>query len=94
MRLPFWYSFGIVQAKGGTMALFLAVDGGGTGCRAALADAQGRMVSFIQSNFKGFGSGVVVPGTGIALQKAKTKARQYAQADAAMFDAKRQRKAG
>ncbi len=32
------------------------------------ADAQGRMISFIQSNFKGFGSGVVVPGTGIALQ--------------------------
>ncbi|KAF1046285.1 gamma-glutamyltransferase family protein [Xylophilus sp.] len=31
------------------------------------ADAQGRMVSYIQSNFKGFGSGVVVPGTGIAL---------------------------
>lgn len=31
------------------------------------ADAQGRMVSLIQSNFKGFGSGVVVPGTGIAL---------------------------
>ncbi len=31
------------------------------------ADAQGRMVSMIQSNFKGFGSGVVVPGTGIAL---------------------------
>ncbi|MBS0450012.1 MAG: gamma-glutamyltransferase family protein [Proteobacteria bacterium] len=30
-------------------------------------DAQGRMVSFIQSNFKGFGSGVVVPGTGVAL---------------------------
>jgi len=32
------------------------------------ADAQGRMVSLIQSNFKGFGSGVVVPGTGISLQ--------------------------
>lgn len=32
------------------------------------ADKQGMMVSFIQSNFKGFGSGVVVPGTGIALQ--------------------------
>ncbi len=32
------------------------------------ADASGMMVSFIQSNFKGFGSGVVVPGTGISLQ--------------------------
>jgi gamma-glutamyltranspeptidase/glutathione hydrolase len=32
------------------------------------ADAAGRMVSFIQSNYTGFGSGVVVPGTGIALQ--------------------------
>jgi gamma-glutamyltranspeptidase/glutathione hydrolase len=31
------------------------------------ADAGGMMVSFIQSNFSGFGSGVVVPGTGIAL---------------------------
>lgn len=31
------------------------------------ADRSGMMVSFIQSNFKGFGSGVVVPGTGIAL---------------------------
>lgn len=32
------------------------------------ADRAGRMVSFIQSSFMGFGSGVVVPGTGIALQ--------------------------
>ena len=32
------------------------------------ADAAGMMVSMIQSNFMGFGSGVVVPGTGIALQ--------------------------
>ena len=32
------------------------------------ADRDGMMVSFIQSNFWGFGSGVVVPGTGISLQ--------------------------
>ncbi len=31
-------------------------------------DAEGMMVSFIQSNYAGFGSGVVVPGTGISLQ--------------------------
>jgi gamma-glutamyltranspeptidase / glutathione hydrolase len=33
----------------------------------ATADADGTMVSFIQSNYLGFGSGLVVPGTGIAL---------------------------
>ena len=32
------------------------------------ADASGMMVSFIQSNFWGFGSGIVIPGTGIAMQ--------------------------
>lgn len=32
------------------------------------ADADGMMVSFIQSNYMGFGSGVVIPGTGIAMQ--------------------------
>ncbi|MCU0522593.1 MAG: gamma-glutamyltransferase family protein [Anaerolineae bacterium] len=32
------------------------------------ADASGMMVSYIQSNYMGFGSGIVIPGTGIALQ--------------------------
>jgi gamma-glutamyltranspeptidase / glutathione hydrolase len=32
------------------------------------ADASGMMVSYIQSNYMGFGSGVVVPGTGIHMQ--------------------------
>ncbi|MEI2416712.1 gamma-glutamyltransferase family protein [Orrella sp. JC864] len=32
------------------------------------ADESGMMISFIQSNYMGFGSGVVVPGTGISLQ--------------------------
>jgi gamma-glutamyltranspeptidase/glutathione hydrolase len=32
------------------------------------ADASGMMVSFIQSNYMGFGSGVVVPGYGLSLQ--------------------------
>ncbi len=31
------------------------------------ADSHGNMVSMIQSNYMGFGSGMVVPGTGIAL---------------------------
>ena len=44
----------IFPAKGGTVYL-------------ATADRDENMVSFIQSNYMGFGSGVVVPGTGIAL---------------------------
>ncbi len=40
---------------------------GGTVCLSA-ADANGMMVSFIQSNYAGFGSGVVIPDTGIHLQ--------------------------
>ncbi len=41
--------------------------GGGTVYLNA-ADERGMMVSLIQSNYMGFGSGVVVPGTGISLQ--------------------------
>jgi gamma-glutamyltranspeptidase/glutathione hydrolase len=44
-----------------------APSGGGTVYLTA-ADESGMMVSLIQSNYMGFGSGVVVPGTGIALQ--------------------------
>ncbi len=32
------------------------------------ADANGMMVSYIQSNFHGFGSGIVIPGAGISMQ--------------------------
>lgn len=48
------FGFGMPKA-GGTIYL-------------SAADERGMMVSFIQSNYMGFGSGVVVPGTGIALQ--------------------------
>ncbi|MBU9711709.1 gamma-glutamyltransferase family protein [Evansella tamaricis] len=34
----------------------------------AAADGDGNMISYIQSNYMGFGSGLVVPGTGISLQ--------------------------
>ncbi len=44
-----------ILPKGGTVYL-------------ATADQEGNMVSFIQSNYKQFGSGIVVPGTGINLQ--------------------------
>jgi gamma-glutamyltranspeptidase/glutathione hydrolase len=42
-------------ARGGTIYL-------------STADERGMMVSFIQSNYMGFGSGVVVPGYGLSLQ--------------------------
>jgi len=41
--------------------------GGGT-IYLTTADERGMMFSFIQSNYMGFGSGVVVPGTGVSLQ--------------------------
>jgi len=44
-----------------------APKSGGTVLLSA-ADGEGNMVSFIQSCYTGFGSGVVVPGTGISLQ--------------------------
>ena len=44
-----------------------APDRGGTIYLSA-ADAGGMMVSLIQSNYMGFGSGIVVPGFGISLQ--------------------------
>jgi gamma-glutamyltranspeptidase / glutathione hydrolase len=42
-------------AKGGTIYL-------------SAADERGMMVSFIQSNYMGFGSGIVVPGYGLSMQ--------------------------
>ena len=36
------------------------------------ADASGMMVSYIQSNYDSFGSGIVIPGTGIALHNRGT----------------------
>jgi gamma-glutamyltranspeptidase/glutathione hydrolase len=42
-------------------------QGGGTIYLTA-ADERGMMVSFIQSNFMGFGSGIVIPGWGVSMQ--------------------------
>ncbi|TBL77348.1 gamma-glutamyltransferase family protein [Paenibacillus thalictri] len=44
-----------------------SLPNGGTVYLAA-ADGEGNMVSFIQSNYKAFGSAIVIPGTGINLQ--------------------------
>jgi gamma-glutamyltranspeptidase/glutathione hydrolase len=46
---------GDVHRRGGTIYL-------------TAADRRGMMVSFIQSNYMGFGSGVVVPGWGLSMQ--------------------------
>jgi len=45
----------------------VSVPKGGT-VYLATADEEGNMVSYIQSNYMGFGSGIVIPGTGIAMQ--------------------------
>ena len=46
----------------------MALPAGADTVYLAAADADGLMVSMIQSNYMGFGAGIVVPGTGIALQ--------------------------
>ncbi|WP_304458661.1 gamma-glutamyltransferase family protein [Alicyclobacillus sendaiensis] len=59
-----------LRAKVGEEACMPAVERpyyGGTVYLCA-ADGEGNMVSYIQSNYMGFGSGIVVPGTGISLQ--------------------------
>jgi gamma-glutamyltranspeptidase/glutathione hydrolase len=43
------------------------MPGGGGTVYLSAGDQRGMMISFIQSNYMGFGSGVVVPGTGISL---------------------------
>lgn len=55
----------IDPAKAGTPSAGVPSQGGTVYLTAA--DSSGMMVSFIQSNYHGFGSGVVVPETGIAL---------------------------
>jgi gamma-glutamyltranspeptidase/glutathione hydrolase len=52
--------------KAGSPATMMPVSSGTVYLCAA--DDEGMMVSFIQSNFNGFGSGIVIPGTGIAMQ--------------------------
>ena len=56
----------IDMKKAGTPAFGKPGKGGTVYLTAA--DESGMMVSYIQSNFSGFGSGVVVPGTGVSLQ--------------------------
>ncbi len=45
-----------------------SAQSGGDTVYLTAADASGMMVSFIQSNYFDFGSGIVIPGTGISLQ--------------------------
>ncbi|MGN6084725.1 gamma-glutamyltransferase family protein, partial [Trinickia sp.] len=61
----------MIDLKRATQFGFGMPPAGGTIYLSA-ADERGMMVSFIQSNYMGFGSGVVVPGTGISLQNRGT----------------------
>ena len=57
----------LIDMKKASIPAFGRPPGSGTVYLTA-ADESGMMVSYIQSNYAGFGSGVVVPGTGISLQ--------------------------
>ncbi|WP_109482605.1 gamma-glutamyltransferase family protein [Paraburkholderia sp. C35] len=57
----------LIDRKRATQFGFGMPKAGGTIYMSA-ADERGMMVSFIQSNYMGFGSGCVVPGMGISLQ--------------------------
>jgi gamma-glutamyltranspeptidase/glutathione hydrolase len=56
-----------IDRKRATLAALGQPSKGGTVYLTA-ADANGMMVSLIQSNYMGFGSGIVIPGTGISVQ--------------------------
>jgi gamma-glutamyltranspeptidase/glutathione hydrolase len=57
----------LIDAKKAAVPAFGHPARGGTVYLTA-ADESGMMISYIQSNYSGFGSGVVVPGTGVSLQ--------------------------
>lgn len=71
-NLSYWLSQEYAEARRsliGEQALLprpVDANNGGT-VYLCTADAEGNMVSYIQSNFDGFGSGIVVPGYGIVL---------------------------
>ncbi len=57
----------LIDPKRATQFDFGMPKAGGT-IYMTVADERGMMVSFIQSNYMGFGSGIVVPDTGISMQ--------------------------
>jgi gamma-glutamyltranspeptidase/glutathione hydrolase len=57
----------LIDRKKATHFKFGLPNSGGTIYLSA-TDSKGRMISFIQSNYMGFGSGVVVPNWGVSLQ--------------------------